>query len=104
MIIQCPNCNSLTTIQPEKFLEMNELECSSCAVKTWLKNGNDWVVNLQFVLTDSGMNQEENKPEENIPKKNVETFHQMEDVMQPFDSLHSQKVLYEEQHAIVQQE
>jgi len=100
MNIQCPNCNSLTPIRPEDFQALNELDCSFCGVKTCLKNGPGWIVNLQFVLTESSLDAGENIP----PDETGETFHHKDDLMLPSCSWHPQKELYEAQHAGVQQE
>jgi hypothetical protein len=73
MNIECPHCNTLISIQAEKFSDLNELDCTACAKKTRLKNGSSRLVKLQFFLTDSEVN-----PEKNISEISVETFHQME--------------------------
>ena len=99
MKIQCPNCNALTSILPQQFPELNELECSVCGELTILKNGPQRIVKLEFVLTEPGL-----IPAENNSNETVETFHQQESVMQPFCSSQQERVLYEEQHEDVQQE
>ena len=98
MKIQCPNCNALTTILPQHFSELSELECSVCGELTILKRGLNRIAKIEFVLTEPGM-----IPEKNNPEQTVETFHQKE-VKQLYCSSPQQKVLYEEQHEDVQQE
>jgi hypothetical protein len=100
MNIQCPTCNSLISIQPEKFPGLNELDCTFCGEKTNLKNGSGWIVNLQFVLTESDPDASENI----LPEKTGETFHHKGDLMLPSCSSHRPTALCEEQHEAVQQE
>lgn len=100
MHIQCPNCNSLSTIRPEEFPDLIELDCSFCGEITSLKNGTERVVKLQFVLTEPDLDANENI----LPVETGETFHQKNEIMLPFCFWQQKKVLYEEQHADVQQE
>jgi hypothetical protein len=100
MNIQCPNCNSFTSIRPEIFPELDEFVCSICGEKTCLKNGTERIVKLQFVLTESYQGSSENI----LPEETGESIHQDDELMQPSCSWQQEKVLYAEQHEGVQQE
>jgi oligoribonuclease (3'-5' exoribonuclease) len=99
MKIQCPNCNALTSIHPKQFYELNEFYCSACGEITFLKNGSERIVKIQFVLTEPELN-----PVKNNPEETVETFHQVDGFKQPSCSSQQLTELCEEQHEGVQLE
>ena len=99
MQLQCPQCNTLTHIEPQQFPELYEFTCRNCGKETRLKNDTERIVKLIFVLTSPETNETKI-----IPDESVESFHQEQNPMLPCCFSQQEKVLCEEQHAGVQQE